>query len=49
MPDDQDDLTADDALLEPTDNGLKPWDPSEQPDQDPAVVPVDHSDEVLPA
>jgi hypothetical protein len=39
--DKQDDLTADDRRVEPTDNGLRPDDPPEdqQPPQDPAWLP----------
>jgi hypothetical protein len=35
----QDDLTADDERVRPTDNGLRPDDPAEQPPQDPAWLP----------
>ncbi len=36
------DLTADDARAEPTDNGLRPEDPplDQQPPQDPAWLPT---------
>lgn len=35
----QDDLTADDDKVEPTDNGLRPDDPDDQPSQDPGWLP----------
>lgn len=35
----QADLTADDKLVEPTDNGLRPDDPTEQPPQDASWLP----------
>ena len=35
----QADLTADDDLIERTDNGLRPDDPDEQPPQDPEHLP----------
>jgi hypothetical protein len=34
-----DDLTDTDDLAEPTDNGLRPDDPDEQPSQDPDDLP----------
>lgn len=39
MTEPQDDATETDELVEPTDNGLRPDDPAEQPSQDPGDLP----------